>query len=115
MKRGSTLAELLVCLAVVATGAVIFWPRGEVDAGAYGLDVFVGVVAVGAAIGATISASIFWRRPLLTFAGVIGAAAAGGAVGWVAIMHGFMFMAGLGVLCAAWFVYLIVYYRRVEE
>lgn len=64
MKRGSTLAELLVCLAVVATGAVIFWPRGEIEAGEYGLELILAVIACGTFL---VCAAADWKLKRLAF------------------------------------------------
>ena len=49
MRTGSTIAELLTVLAMLGVGACLLLPRGGVDTAAgYGLDVVVGVVALGA-------------------------------------------------------------------
>jgi CHASE2 domain-containing sensor protein len=50
-RRGNSLAELLVVLALLGLGVLLFWPRGEVDVagyGKYGSAIILGIVAVGA-------------------------------------------------------------------
>ena len=114
-RNASTTAELLTVLAMLGVGACLLLPRGDVDLNGYGLDVVVGVVAAGAAVGVLISSLSFWRRPILVFLAGILCVAAGATVGWVFVMHSFIAMCGLGILCAAWFVYVIVTSSRRAE
>ena len=44
--RGSSLAELLVCLCLVGLGLCMFAPTTE-EAATYTLDIIIGVVTVG--------------------------------------------------------------------
>jgi len=115
MRTGSTLAELLVCLCILGLGLCLFAPTSEEAAG-YTLEIVIGVVAVGAVIGACVLAEAFWRRPILVAGATVLCTAAGAVAGWVVLMHSLWAVIGAVALCAAFFVYLIIVSgRRAEQ
>ena len=116
MNRASTIAELLTVLAMLGVGACLLLPNGGIDTAGYGLDVVVGVMAVGAVVGLCISTGAFWRRPILVVGATAVCTAVGAAFGWLLIAQTVWTAGGMVLIGIGWFVYLIIQGgRRAEQ
>jgi len=110
MRRGSTVAETMVVLAIAGVGAVVLftghWREG-IDLESHWLDVAVLGVAVLASLAVWAWTSPSHRRPLLTLGIALGGLMLGLGIGAVFVFFGLLGLTGSCVLAFAVVAYLL--------